>query len=132
MKRPAVTTTLYVLLVFASGIAVGGSAHLLYTSNSVIASTAPRPPAEYRRQLVAEMSTRLHLTKDQVSQLEPILDETRRRYQECHKKIDPETKAIQAEQVQKIRALLTDDQQVEFEKMRAEREKNRQQSGGGF
>jgi hypothetical protein len=132
MKRPAITTTLYVLLVFASGIAVGGSAHLLYTSNSVIASTTPRSPAEYRRQLIAEMRTRLHLTSDQVSKLEPILDETRRRYQECHKKIDPETKAIQAEQVQKIRALLTDDQQTEFEKMRAEREKNRQQSGSGF
>ena len=132
MKRPAITTTLYVLLVFASGVAVGGSAHLLYTSNSVIASSTPRAPAEYRRQLIAEMRTRLHLTSDQVSQLEPILDETRRRYQECHKKIDPETKAIQAEQVQKIRALLSDAQQTEFEKMRAEREKSRQQAGGGF
>ncbi len=132
MKRRSLTPAFYLLLVFASGVAVGGSAHLLYSSKSVMASSSPKSPAEYRRQLVAEMRVRLHLTADQVSRLEPILDETRQRYQECHKKIDPETKAIQAEQTQKIRALLSDDQKTEFEKMRAERERNRQQAGGGF
>ena len=132
MKRPGVTTALYVLLVFASGVAVGGLAHRLYTVNFVSASTAPRTPAEYRRQLIAEMRTRLRLTDDQVNALEPILDETRRRYQECHKKIDPETTAIQEEQTQKIRGLLRDDQRADFEKMRAERQQRRQQAGGGF
>jgi len=132
MKRPGITTALYVLLVFASGVAVGGVAHTLYTVNFVSASTSPRTPAEYRRHLIAEMRTRLRLSEDQVSRLEPILDETRRRYQECHKKIDPETKSIQEEQTQKIRALLRDDQQTEFEKMRAERDRRRQQAGGGF
>jgi len=68
----------------------------------------------------------LKLTDDQVNQLGPILDETRRRHRELMEKHRPEMKAIQDEQVRKIRALLMDTQQSEYTKLLDEREKQRQ------
>jgi hypothetical protein len=117
---------LYLALLFLSGIAVGVFGHRLYTLNSVNANVNPRNPEEFRRRYVAEMRTKLKLTDDQVARLGPILDETRQRHHELVDKHRPEFKAIQDEQVRKIRAILTDSQQAEYTAMLAEREKQRQ------
>jgi len=124
MRRSTLTTGLYLALLFLSGIAVGVFGHRLYTLNSVNASV--RNPEEFRRRYVAEMRNRLKLTDDQVARLGPILDETRQRHRELVDKHRPEFKAIQDEQVQKIRGILTDSQQAEYTAMLAEREKQRQ------
>jgi Spy/CpxP family protein refolding chaperone len=128
MRRTTLTTALYLALVFLSGAVVGAFALRLYTLKSVSASN-PKTPEEYRRQYVAEMRTRLKLTEQQVSQLVPILDETRRRYHELKEKNRPALNAIQDDQVAKIRSILSGDQLTEYEKLRVEREKLRQQSG---
>jgi hypothetical protein len=60
-----------------------------------------------------------------VNQLGPILDETRRRHRELMDKHRPEMKAIQDEQVNKIRAILMESQQAEYTKLLDEREKQR-------
>ena len=126
MRRSTLTTGLYLALLFLGGVAVGVFGHRLYTLNSVNANVDPRNPKEFRRRYVAEMRTRLKLTDDQVSRLGPILDETKQRHQELMDKHRPEFKAIQDEQVQKIRGILTDSQQAEYTTMLAEREKQRQ------
>lgn len=127
MRRSTLTTGLYLALLFLSGIAVGVFGHRLYTLNSVNANAVnPRNPEEYRRRYVAEMRSRLKLTDDQVARLGPILDETRQRHRELVDKHRPEFKAIQDEQVQKIRGILTDSQQAEYTAMLADREKQRQ------
>jgi hypothetical protein len=126
MRRSTLTTGLYLALLFLSGVAVGVFGHRLYTLNSVNANVNPRNPEEFRRRYVAEMRTRLKLTGDQVSRLGPILDETRQRHHELMDKHRPEFKAIQDEQVQKIRGILTDAQQAEYTSMLADREKQRQ------
>src|ERR1700686_2683518 len=126
MRRSSLTTGLYLLLLFFCGIAVGAFGLHLYSLNSVNAtSVGPRDPAEFRRRYIAELRTRLKLTDDQVNQLGPILDETRRRHRELMEKHRPEMKAIQDEQVSKIRALLMDTQQSEYTKLLDEREKQR-------
>ncbi|MBZ5594413.1 MAG: hypothetical protein LAP39_19400 [Acidobacteriia bacterium] len=125
MRRGGLTTGLYLLLLFLSGVAVGGFGLHLYTLK-VSASVNPRNPEEFRRRYIAELQTRLKLTDDQVRQLGPILDETRRRHHELMDKHRPEMKAIQDDQVQKIRAILTDSQQAEYTTLLAEREKQRQ------
>ena len=112
MRRTTLTTALYLLLVFLSGAVVGAFALRLYTLKSVSASN-PKTPEEYRRQYVAEMRTRLKLTEQQVSQLVPILDETRRRYHELKEKNRPALNAIQDDQVAKIRSILSGDQLTE-------------------
>ena len=126
MRRSTLTTGLYLALLFLSGIAVGVFGHRLYTLNSVNANANPRNPEEFRRRYVAEMRTKLKLTDDQVARLGPILDETRQRHHELVDKHRPEFKAIQDEQVRKIRAILTDTQQADYTDMLAEREKQRQ------
>jgi len=125
MRRSSLTTGLYLLLLFFSGVAVGAFGLHLYTFK-VNAGVNPRDPGEFRRRYIAELQTKLKLTDDQVKQLGPILDETRRRHHELMEKHRPEMKAIQDDQVQKIRAILTDSQQVEYTKLLDEREKQRQ------
>jgi len=126
MRRSTLTTGLYLALLFLGGVAVGVFGHRLYTLNSVNASVNPRNPEEFRRRYVAELRARLKLTDDQVARLGPILDETRQRYHDLHEKHKPEMKAVQEDQVQKIRAILTDAQQSEYTKLLDERERLRQ------
>ena len=108
------------LLVFVSGILVGGFGYHLFTATS---ASAKATPAEFRKHYLGEMRARLKLTGDQVTKLNAILDESRERFHAAHAKIDPEMKKLRAEQTDKIRAILSDDQKVEFEKFRQEREK---------
>jgi len=126
MRRNSLTTGLYLLLLFFSGIAVGAFGLHLYTLNSVSASVGPRDPAEFQRRYIAELRTRLKLTDDQVNRLGPFFVETCRRHRELMDKHRPELKAIQDEQVSKIRAILVEAQQSEFTKLLEEREKQRQ------
>jgi Spy/CpxP family protein refolding chaperone len=121
MRRTSLTAGLYLVLLFFSGIAVGAFGLHLYTQGSVSA----RNPDEFRRRYIAELQTKLKLTDDQVNKLGPILDETRRRHRELMEKHRPEMKAIQDDQVGKIRAILMDSQQSEYTKLLEEREKQR-------
>ena len=124
MRRGSLITGLYLALLFLSGVAVGAFGLRLYTLNSVRAG-GRQSPEEFKNRYVAELRTRLTLTDDQVSKVGPILDETRKQFHELHEKHKPELKAIQDEQTQKIRALLTDSQQTEYGKFLADREKQR-------
>lgn len=136
MNRAGQSPTLYLLLVFLSGAAVGGFGHRLYTMNTVLAGPVAPKPDDYRRELVKEMRSRLSLSNQQVSQLTTILDNTKARYHEVKARWDhqakeasrPELHAIQLDSVQQIKSILSDTQRAEYEKFRAEREKRRQQN----
>jgi len=130
MKRSTLSTALYLFLVFAGGAAVGGFAHRLYTMDTVLAK-----PEEYRRKIVDELHTRLSLTAQQLVQLNAIFDATKTRVKEVKDRwaeqakqaSKPELKAINEDQAEKIKAMLTDTQRVEYEQFRAERAKARLQ-----
>jgi len=121
MRRSNLATLLYLAIVFASGAVVGGFAVRLYLANSVSA-IVQNPPrvnhAELRRQYIQEMQNRLHLSADQVTQLQQICDATSQHMHEMHKSIDDE-------HVRKVDAILNDSQKAEYAKMRDEREKRR-------
>ncbi|HLY17871.1 MAG TPA: hypothetical protein VKR61_11650 [Bryobacteraceae bacterium] len=121
MRRSNLATFFYLAVVFVSGAVVGGFANRLYMARSVgaVTTNGPRNHAEIRRQYVDEMSTRLHLTPDQVTQLQQIMDSTGQHMREMHK-------TIEDEHVSKVVAMLDDGQKAEYAKMRAEREKHRQ------
>jgi len=123
MRRTSLTAGLYLVLLFFSGIAVGAFGLHLYTNT--VRATSPRDPSEFRKKYIAELRTKLKLTDDQVNKLAPILDETRQRHRELMEKHRPEMKAIQDDQVSKIRAILMDSQQSEYTKLLEEREKQR-------
>jgi hypothetical protein len=125
MRRATLTTSLYLVLLFLSGVAVGAFGLQLYRNSSVRANNTHPTPEEFRRRYVAELRQRLKLTEDQVNLLGPILDETRQRHRLAFEKHKPEMKAIQEDQVQKIRAILTATQQPEYTKFLEERERQR-------
>src|SRR5207253_2157279 len=129
LSRTAIA--IYVLLVFASGAVLGAFGHRLYTVSSVSAKAPAKNPEEFRKRVVAEYQSRLSLTDQQVSRLNTIMDETRASVDETRQKMRPAYERIHAEQAEKIREMLTDDQRVEFEKMRKEREERQKQSPRG-
>ncbi len=126
MKRWSIA--LYVALIFLSGVLVGVVGHRLYAVNTVIAS---RSPEEYRKRYIAEMEHRLKLRPDQIAQLNTFLDQTRARLHEVHDRYRPEMEAIRHEQNGKIKAMLDDQQRVEYDKILAEREQNQKRKGPG-
>ncbi|HWQ53500.1 MAG TPA: hypothetical protein VN442_07430 [Bryobacteraceae bacterium] len=127
-RRPNLTTAVYLLLVFLSGALVGAFGYRLYMVNTVMSDKGPpRTPEEFRRRYVQELTARLHLSEDQVQKLQHIVENTGQRIREVHERSKPDMKAIEVSQYEQIRAMLTEDQRAEYEKMRAEREKRRQQ-----
>jgi Spy/CpxP family protein refolding chaperone len=126
MKRPTLAAALYAVLVFLSGVLVGGFGYRLYVGSSVNASAHPSPE-DFKRRYMAEMQSRLKLNPDQMNQLSGILDVTRDQYRAFREKHKPEMQAIQDDQVRRINSILTMEQRAEYDKMRQEREKRRRE-----
>ena len=120
MRRSNFSTLLYLLLVFASGIVLGGFANRLYMMKTVSAAPSPKTRAEFRKQYIQEMRTKLNLTDPQVDELQKIIQTTDHRLREMHKTIDDQ----HAEQVS---AMLNENQKAAYAKLREERERRRQQ-----
>ena len=122
---------LYVGLVFACGVVLGTFGDRLYNASVVVAKpAATKNPEEFRKRIIAEYQSRLKLTDQQVLKLNSIMDETRARVEETRQKMKPAYQKIHDEQNDKIRALLTEDQQLEYDKMRKEREQRARQNPG--
>lgn len=128
MKLSRASIALYLALVFASGVLLGAFGHRLYTVSTVSAKTT-KNPEEFRKRTIAEMQSRMKLTEAQVAQLNAIMDETRARVEDARQKMRPAYQKIHEEQSAKVRAMLTPDQQVEYDQMRKERENRQKQNG---
>jgi len=119
--------------VFLSGALVGAVTHRLYTVSTVRTEDG-RPnagppqredPEVIRKRILADMRQRLTLDDQQVTQLNGIYDETRKRFDELHQKANSETRALWDNQTTQIRALLKPDQLEKYESLRREREEER-------
>ncbi len=114
--------SLYAALIFSGGIAVGALGDRLWTSAPVAATTGrPISPEEWRRQYMAEMRERVHITDDQVARLNAILDESRTLYNQVKEKYHPEMRAIHEAQVAKVKTMLEPSQRDEYQKVLDER-----------
>lgn len=125
MKRSALILAL--ALVFVSGVAVGALGYRLFVAKPAEAGPRPLTPEEHRQRYVEMMKTRLRLTEEQLAKLNEILDETRRRFDEYEKKSSIEKQAIRQQHAERINAMLTEEQRVEYAKIRKEREERRKQ-----
>lgn len=130
MQRSNLTIAAYLLLVFGGGAAVGAFGHRLYTVKSVDATTVQRRkgPEDFRRAYMTEISERLKLSAEQATKVEGVLDGTREKYRAFRERTRPEMDQIQTDQINAIRALLSETQQAEYEKWRAERDAKRKAS----
>ncbi|MBI4890323.1 MAG: hypothetical protein HY821_06835 [Acidobacteria bacterium] len=127
MKRSNLSLALSLILVFASGVAVGALGHRYFAAPAQ-KREARKSPEEYRRAYVGEMTTRLKLDDAQVKSLNSIMDETWKKFRELREKQMPDFKAIQDGQVAAINAMLSPQQQAEYATMRKEREAKRKKS----
>ncbi|HEY3742169.1 MAG TPA: hypothetical protein VGL53_20090 [Bryobacteraceae bacterium] len=119
----------YLSLVFVSGGVIGALGHRMYTVSAVSAKTGS--PDEWRKNYVAQMKSRLKLRDDQLLRLNILLDETRSRVREVHKRQRPELDQIRKEHSLRVASILDPDQKVQYEKFVKERleqdERDRQQ-----
>lgn len=128
MSRSTLSITAYLLAMFVSGIVVGAFGYRLVTASPVGAGVIqPRRQSaeEFRRNYVEEMQRRLHLDATQTGKLQSILDDTRDRYRAFRTNHKAELDGIHDAQVSRIHAILNDQQNAEYDRIRAEREKRR-------
>jgi hypothetical protein len=117
---------LSLVLIFLSGVAVGGIAIHLLTINSVIpganAATRRPDPEEIRKHLVTEMKTRVKLDDQQIAELQKIYDETRANFDKFNEQRNAEARALRDNQTVRIKAMLRADQIPLFDQLHAEHE----------
>jgi hypothetical protein len=127
VRLSRLTIALYVGLIFASGAVLGVFGHSLYAVSTV--KSNPTPEA-LRKKKLAEMQSRLKLSDEQFTKINSIYDETRARFHEVRHRMDPEMEKIGKEQREKVRSVLSSNQQAEYEKMLKEQDEHQKQTGG--
>ena len=129
MLKSRFSALLSLLLVFLSGVLVGGFAYRLYNVSVVAAPNSARKadPEEARKHIVADMRDHLKLDAHQVDQLQQIFDQTRDQFHQIHDKMNAEGQAIHIGQIEKVKAILRPDQLPLYDQWRAERERDRKQ-----
>jgi len=125
MRPTRWTVALYMALVFVCGGVAGAFAYRLYTVSGVSANAAQRNPEEFRKRFMADLKSRLQLNDDQAAKLSVIMDETRMRVRTTRDTIEPELRKIRDDQRQRISELLSPSQQVEWQKIIDERQRQR-------
>lgn len=133
MKKSSLTASLYLAIVFASGILLGAFGQRLYSAKTV--SAAPnageikKTPEDFRKHYVETITARLQLSTDQVAKLNVILDTTRTRVREAKDRSNKEARLQMREihrgQVSQIEAILDEKQRQEYAKFREERDRQR-------
>lgn len=139
MKLSRASVVLYLAIVFASGAALGIYGDRYYSATQAAEKAAqnkakrPPSPEEFRRNYLNGMQKQLLLSDEQVQKLSAILDETRARMDDLHKRQLPEQRQIQDDQQVKIRALFDSVQLEKYDAMlkrMAERNKTKNRPAG--
>ena len=103
MSRTQSSLFASLLLVFVSGVAVGGVGHYLYTAKSVNATSRPD---SFRQQFVEDMRKRVGMNDTQIQRMNSVLDETRQQYKQVRDRMTPDFNRIKSEQREKINELM--------------------------
>ena len=131
MLTSKLSAGLYLVMVFLSGILVGGFSYRAYTVSTVSAPPQPpRNPDDWRRRWMADMRAQVKLDDRQVAEVQQILDDTRGQFDEIHNRSKAESQTLQSAMQNKIRGVLREDQRPLYDQFRAEREKMRRRDKG--
>ena len=123
MKPAGWRIALYFTLVFAAGLIVGALANRYALHARSGPEFPPHKGAEgFRKAMVDDLTKRLKLDAQQVTQLQQILDDSRKQFQDFRERHKDEMKAISDRQHARIAALLRPDQRAIYEKIEAERQ----------
>ena len=131
MPKSKLSALLSLLLVFSSGVLVGGVAYRLYMVNTVQSGKGqPGPPQrpspdEIKRHIITDYRDRVKMDDQQIEKLSGILDETKSQFDEIRHRWNTDVTTLRAKQAERIRAILRPDQVPAFEQLQAEREAQR-------
>ena len=132
MANTKLSAFLSLLLVFASGIVVGGFGYHAYSRSRVTPPVRPpekQDPEVRRRQIVDEMTREVHLDPAQVVELKQIYEDTRSDWEaarsDFNTKLRAQGQAIHDQQVDKIKKILRPEQVPLYDALRARHEAER-------
>ncbi|HUX67104.1 MAG TPA: hypothetical protein VMV31_06420 [Terriglobales bacterium] len=108
-------TSLYVGLIFVSGLLLGGTLMNLAEHYWLHAHTANEYDIRQHRLIAAKMSQRLHLSPQQQSQVDAILQQTVGQYQQLEQRLAPQFDQLRQQDRDHLRAILNPQQRVEFD-----------------
>jgi len=115
MMKPARLAVVWLTLVFLAGTLFGFVAHSFYADRT--ARAAKERPQDKRARIIAKLQSELSLSPEQVTQANAIFDQTRRRFQEIHEKMDADSDIIRQDHRQRMMAILTPEQQPKYQKI---------------
>ncbi|HZS45992.1 MAG TPA: hypothetical protein VFC63_12885 [Blastocatellia bacterium] len=92
-------------------------------ANNTVVSTPSDPKVE----IIEYYGDNLNMTKEQRAQMSQILDDTFNQYKKLREEIHPRQLEIRNNARQKIRAILTPDQQPKYDELVAQRDAQKQQ-----
>ena len=131
MPRTRLSAILYLILVFASGVLVGVVSTRLYAVKASVPTPAPRTMAEFTRRYTDEMRQTVGVNDEQVAAVAKILADAKKKYDDLRREQRPMRDRIQQEQVDAIRAVLTDAQKPAYDAWRAARAKRSKSGASG-
>jgi len=116
-----ITVVVLMLTTFMAGVMA--DKYLMTRANVSVKVADPNP----REEVLKIYSNRLNMTDDQKAEMGRILDETSGKYSDLRKSMKPQFDEIRSGARQRIRAMLTTDQQPKYDELVQERDALRQQ-----
>jgi Spy/CpxP family protein refolding chaperone len=101
------------VLVFVLGV-VAGVGSMAFVCPSVHNRLTGHHPPKNPQEFVQDMNKRLDLTPAQSAQFQTIVTGAMQRFDDFHKRVEPEFERIQTEERQRVLGILTPEQQVKF------------------
>ena len=131
MTRNRNSAILYLILVFASGILVGGVSHRLYMTSTASASTRPETSEEWRKHYLKTMKEKVAVSDAQLGVVEKLIVDAKHKVDNLRAQEKPIHDKLQQDLIEDIRSGLNDQQKAAYDKWRAERERARLQAAAG-
>ena len=132
MTNSRVSSAIYLVLVFASGILAGAVGNRLYMVKTASAnSTPPRTMAQYRSQLFTELRQRVGATESQIAEIDKVLNNAKQQLDALHAEHKPMREKIDHDRVEGIRAVLDEKQPKVYDDWRSERALENQKKRAG-
>ena len=104
-----------VLVVFLLGLLLCAAGNHVWGESVWGHGNTPPNGRPSRNEVINSLTRELQLTADQQTQLGSIVDDTRARWDSLYAPLEPEHERIRQESRQRIRAILTPDQQKKYE-----------------
>jgi len=139
MPKSKVSAFLSVLLVFASGAAMGAVGYRLYVVKTVVSPVQEKKkmsPEEMRKRIVSHLKEAVKLNDEQLGEVQKIYDWQAEQFMPVNKKYESQVNQVTHEfdqqrdqiheaAVAKIKSILTADQQPLYDKWLADRSADR-------